>query len=105
MALQEIELLSKLDPGTNAAKQLSAIVERRIKGWHKAMFPPPRSDHISEGLAETFKPYDGPVPRWVRAIQVVMVLVFGSLLVLIIWGAVTSHGGNDTNSCLLLLPC
>lgn len=63
MALQEIELLIKLDPSTDAAKQLSEIIGRRIEGWHAKMFPRTRRDHISEALAETFKPYDGPVPR------------------------------------------
>lgn len=107
LALQEVELLTKLDPGTSAAKQLSAIIQRRIEGWHAKMFPPAPKDHLAKAVRESFKPYDGPVPRWVRVVQVVMVLFFGSLLALIIWGAITSpSGGNNPQSCgLLLLPC
>ena len=102
MALQEIELLTRLDRSTEAAKQLSAIIERRIKRWHAKMFPQPKRDHFGEALAESFEPYDGPVPKWVRVIQVAMVVVFGSLLVLIVWGLITSHGNPQT--CGLLLP-
>jgi len=91
MALQEIELLTKLDPSTDAAKQLSAIIERRVQLWHRKMFPPPREDRFAAAIAESVKPYDGPVPVWVRVVQVGMVIVFGTLLVLIIWGLITSH--------------
>lgn len=102
MALQEIELLIKLDP--SAAKQLSEIIGRRIEGWHAKMFPRARRDHISEALAETFKPYDGPVPRSVRVVQVAIVVVCGSLFVFTIWAGITHpSGGKEMHSCGLLL--
>ena len=89
VALQEIELLIKLDPNSQAAHQLSEIIQRRISDWHQKMFPAQQQDHFGTAVRESFQPYGGPVPAWVRAAQLVMVVIFGALLVLIIWAIAT----------------
>lgn len=95
MALQEVELLIKLDPTSQAARQLSEIIERRISGWHQKMFPSPQRDHFGVAVQESFQPYPGPIPGWVRAAQTVMVVVFGLLLVLIIWAIATQGSASS----------
>ena len=95
MALQEVELLSKLDPASQAAQQLSAIIERRISGWHQKMFASPQGEHFGVAAREVLRPYAGPVPGWVRAGQIIMVVVSGFLLVLIIWAIATQGSASS----------
>lgn len=104
LALQEIELLTRLDGDTEAAQQLSAIIKRRIARWHRKMFPAERRDHIAEEIQESFERDDGPTPRWYKVFRVALVIVFAGLLALGIWGVITSPpSGHDTPFCGLLL--
>lgn len=103
LALQEVELLTMLDPGSEAAKHLNAIIEHRIEGWHTKMFPPSKEDRFGQALAETFKPYDGPVPRWVRVVQVALVTIFGGLFVALILSLIV-NGAPPMRTCGILLP-
>lgn len=103
-AQKEADVLSKLAPDSEAARQLRQIIEQRVARWHRRLIKPEpkpkpeRRDHLAEALAESFKLRTGPTPRWV---WFVVGFVSLGVLTLGVIGALNDHG--DGQLCLVNL--
>jgi hypothetical protein len=93
-AQQEADVLSRLDPNSQAARWLREIIDTRVAHWHRRIFGTRKADlqeFYGKSPATTMGRHPGvtPPPTWI----IILALVVGSaaVVVIAIWAAASGR--------------